>query len=402
MAYQGARLLSMLGMQMTMVALGWHVYDMTGQPKNLAYLGLAQFTAAATCSPFTGLIADRMNRKVLLSIAHAMVASAAIGFYFVASHKTHSMLPVYALCTVMGCARSLGQPAGQALMPSLVPRELFTTAVAWASTSIQLAMILGPWLGGMILGVHERPAEVYAACAITMIVSLLFIIAIPHRRERDITSAAAAESRPKLERASVLSGLRYVWTNKPVLGVISLDLFAVLLGGATALLPIFVRDRLHMGASGLGLLRAAPAIGATLVAVMLAYFPLRRRAGLRMFVAVFIFGLATIVFGVSQNVWLSFAALVVTGAADMISVVVRLTLVQLNTPDEMRGRVSAVNGVFIGASNELGEFESGITAQFMGPVAAVVMGGVGTCLVVLAWSGLFPQIRKIDNLETSA
>jgi len=212
-------------------------------------------------------------------------------------------------------------------------------------------------------------------------------------------SLEALASKPRLERDGVLSGLRYVWSNKAVLGVISLDLFAVLLGGAVALLPIFARDRLHMDARGLGLLRSAPAIGAAVMAIGIAYFPLRRRAGARMFIAVFIFGLATIVFGFSQNVWLSFAALVVTGAADMISVVVRLTLVQLKTPDEMRGRVSAVNSVFIGASNELGEFESGITAQWLGPVVAVVAGGVGTCIVVAVWAWLFPQVRKIDNLD---
>lgn len=396
MSYQAARLLSMVGMQMIAVAIGWQVYGITHEAKSLAYVGLAQFLAAAFCAPITGLVADRLNRKMLLFIAHALIVVGALSLYGFSVLNTKTTWPVYVVCALLGSARSLGAPAGQALMPSLVPRELFALAVAWASTSIQLATIVGPALGGLVFGINNRPEPVYLSCAAALTLSLGCIFAIkPVPRSESVLA-----NKPRLiERDGVLSGLRYVWSNKPVLGVISLDLFAVLLGGAVALLPIFAKERLHMDARGLGLLRSAPALGAALMAIGLAYFPMRRRAGARMFIAVFIFGIATIVFGLSQNLWISLAALVITGAADMISVVVRLTLVQLKTPDEMRGRVSAVNSVFIGASNELGEFESGITAQWLGPVAAVVLGGIGTCVVVSIWAWLFPQIRKIDDLD---
>jgi MFS family permease len=256
-------------------------------------------------------------------------------------------------------------------------------------------MIAGPMLGGVLFA-FGGPVPVYAATLGFLVVSVLLLFVL-----RPLAADSPGPKR-SISLSTLFEGVRYVWSNKPVLGAISLDLFAVLLGGAVALLPVFARDRLHTGPLGLGVLRSAPALGAALMALYLAYRPLRRRAGPRMFIAVFIFGLATVVFGLSRSVPLSVAALFVTGAADMISVVVRQTLVQLKTPDEMRGRVSAVNAVFIGASNELGEFESGATAAWLGPVAAVVLGGVGTCVVVLIWAFAFRDLREVDNLDGSS
>jgi MFS family permease len=297
---------------------------------------------------------------------------------------------IYALLVLVGIARAFSAPASQALLPHLVPTEDFSNAVTWTHSVRQVASMIGPALGGVIYGAAQGAGAVYVACAALSFVAFLMTTSVKARTGRLDTEP------PTLD--TLLAGVRFVWREKVVLGCISLDLFAVLLGGAVALLPVYARDILHVGPRGLGLLRSAPAIGAAAMGAFLAYHPLRRKAGRTMFVAVAIFGLATIVFGTSTSFVLSLAALFVTGAADMVSVVIRLTLVQLSTPAAMRGRVSAVNMAFINASNELGEFESGVTAALLGTVPAVIVGGAGTCLVVLLGAYLFPELRALERL----
>jgi MFS family permease len=292
---------------------------------------------------------------------------------------------------LFGITRAFLNPAGQALMPSLVPREHFASAVAWGSTIWEIAAIAGPALGGGVYGLFGGAADVYLCCAGTDLVATVFLLAM--------RSPAAPPKANGASLKTVLAGIRYVLEKKVVLGSISLDLFAVLFGGATALLPVYARDILHVGPHGLGVLRSAPAIGAASMAFVIAHFPLRRKAGIVMLGCVALFGIATVVFGLSRNFALSLVALVVIGASDMVSVVVRATLVQLETPERMRGRVSAVNMVFIGASNELGDMESGLTAAWWGTVPAVVAGGIGACVVVLLWAALFPELRRVDRLE---
>jgi MFS family permease len=298
--------------------------------------------------------------------------------------------PIYAVLLFNGSVRSFNGAAGQAFLPSLIPAEHFPNAVTWGSSIFQGAMVLGPALGGAIYGFAASPVPVYCASAAACLGALTLLGFIRIQPSR---STAAKRSVPE-----VLEGIRFIWRNKPVLGSISLDLFAVLLGGAVALLPVYAREVLKTGAYGLGILRGAPSAGAVLMAVALAYWPLRRRAGIAMFACVFGFGAFTIVFGLSRSLPLSIISLVLVGASDMVSVIVRHTLVQLGTPDEMRGRVSAVNMLFIGASNEIGQFESGITAQWFGAAPAVVLGGAGTIVIVLLWAWLFPALRRVDKL----
>jgi MFS family permease len=298
--------------------------------------------------------------------------------------------PIYAILLLFGAARGFSGPAGQALMPDLVSAEDFSNGVAWSSSMFQVAMILGPAAGGLAYA-HGGPATAYTIGGVLFVVAFVAFSAIK-------TRPARLEGSGRSFRA-VLAGVEYVWKKKVIFGALSLDLFAVLLGGATALLPIYARDILHVGPSGLGALRSSPALGAAIMALVLAYRPLARRAGVTMFACVGLFGIATIVFGISHVFLLSMAALVVLGAADLVSVVVRHTVVQLSTPPDMRGRVSAVNVVFIGASNELGEFESGVTAALFGAVPAVILGGIGTCIVVAVWAFLFPALRQVDRLD---
>jgi MFS family permease len=301
--------------------------------------------------------------------------------------------PVYVVLVLNGVVRAFNSPALQALLPSLVPGEHFHNAVTWNASMAQSAGILGPMAGGLIYGAAGSPAPVYICAAVAGLLSFLCLSAI-HRPQ-------ARRAPVEASLATVLEGFRYIWRHNLVLGAISLDLFAVLLGGAVALLPVYARDILHIGAMGLGLLRSAPGVGAVLMAVAVAHWPLRRRAGVRMLACVFGFGVFTVIFGLSTNIAVSLGALLAAGALDVVSVVVRQTLVQLATPEEMRGRVSAVNTVFIGASNEVGQFESGLTAQWFGTVPAVVIGGIGTMLVVALWARWFPALRKIDDLAAT-
>jgi MFS family permease len=388
--FQGARLLSVLGMQMQSVAIGWEVYALTGRPMALAWVGLAQFFPAVGLSLVTGHTADRVDRRQILLVCHGAMAALSVALLLVARSGVTHVSPIYLVLVGIGTARAFLGPANQALLPSLVPVEHFGNAVAWGSSFWQTATVAGPMLGGILYAAFGGPSAVYAIAAVCSVGALTLSAGIEPAR----TPAA----RSPATRASVLAGVRYVWKNQIVLGAISLDLFAVLLGGATALLPVYARDILHLGPWALGALRSAPAAGAAVTAVALALRPLETRAGAKMFAGVAVFGAATIVFGFSHSFGLSLVALALLGASDMVSVFVRSALVQLATPDAMRGRVSAVNMVFIGASNELGEFESGLTAQWFGAVPSVVMGGLGTLVVVAIWAWRFPALRRIDRL----
>lgn len=382
---------SVLAIQMQGVAIGWQVYDLTHRPLDLGFVGLAQFAPAILLSLFAGQTADRFDRRGIMRVCQLAQVVCALLLWLETRDPTPSVGMIYALLVLVGTARAFHAPASQALLPHLVPSEDFSNAVTWTHSVRQVASMVGPALGGVIYGAAKSASVVYTTCAGLFLLAFLMLTLVEAR-----TGRLEKES-PTLD--TLLAGVRFVWREKVVLGCISLDLFAVLLGGAVALLPVYARDILHVGPRGLGLLRSAPAIGAAVMGAFLAYHPLRRNAGRTMFVSVGIFGVATIAFGASTSFWLSLAALFVTGAADMVSVVIRLTLVQLSTPAAMRGRVSAVNMAFINASNELGEFESGVTAALLGTVAAVMVGGAGTCVVVLLFAYLFPELRALERLS---
>jgi MFS family permease len=393
-SYLLSRVSLIMAAQMLSVAVGWQIYEITGQALALGLSGLALFLPGFLLALPGGHVADRRDRRSILLACHLALAACAGCLGALAWQGSRTLWPIYAVLGLVGVLRAFSGPAGQALMPSLVPREDLERAVALGSSAWQLAMVAGPSLGGALYAATGGATAVYATCAGLALVSFASVLAIGKAEQ-----ATERRAREPATWGTLLAGLHYVWSNKAILGAISLDLFAVLLGGAVALLPIFARDLLHIGPWGLGLLRSAPAIGASTTALVLANYPLRKRAGVVMLACVLLFGLATIVFGRSESFVVSLVALVVLGASDMISVVVRSTLIQTRTPDAMRGRVGAVNLVFIGASNELGEFESGVTAAWLGPRVAVLLGGVGTCLVVVAWSLLFPALRDVDRLD---
>jgi MFS family permease len=400
--FQAARVFSMIGMQMQSVAIGWQIYAITRRPLDLAWVGLAQFLPAFGFSLFAGQVADRVPRRTILLACHALMTALSLALLVTARSATDSTAPIYAVLTGIGVVRAFVGPANQALLPSLVPTDVLGNAIAWASSFFQVATVLGPVLGGIAYAAYGNGGPVYGAAAVGSVLAFVLIAAMRGPQAARVSQAtapyAAGTPGSPRSRSSILAGVRYVRSNPIVLGAISLDLFAVLLGGATALLPVYARDILFLGPWALGALRSAPAAGAALTGVLLALRPVERQTGAKMLVSVALFGAATIVFGLSRNFALSLVALAVLGAADMVSVFVRSSLVQLATPDAMRGRVSAVNLVFIGASNELGEFESGVTAQWLGVVPSVVAGGVGTLIVVAAWAWLFPKLRQVDRL----
>lgn len=384
--YLAARFLVMLGMQVVNVGVGWQVYSLSGDPLDLGYVGLAQFLPALLLTLPGGLLADRLDRKRILFFGMLVNLLAVLGLLFLSRGPDPSLSLILALLVVIGAGRAFLAPSSQSVLPLLVPSEMFPRAVAVASTSWQIAVILGPALGGLLY--VFGPVTVYGAAALLLTGGALSVTLLKVRLQ---ARSGDAEG--------ILAGVRFVLKNRDILGAVSLDLFAVLLGGATALLPIYARDILMTGPMGLGFLRAAPAIGAAVMAAVLARRPIRGRAGHKMFLAVAVFGLATVAFGLSTNFLLSMAALMVLGAADIVSVIIRQTLVQLKTPDALRGRVSAVNLIFITSSNELGEFESGFTAALFGTVPAVVLGGVGSLCVAAIWAWKFPSLRKVDRLE---
>ena len=375
---------------MQSVAVGWQVFEMTQRPLDLGYVGLVQFLPGVLLSIPAGHTADRFDRRAVLLVCYAACALNSTLLFLQTHSGSRSALPIFAVLLSVGITRAFSGPASQSLVPQLVPEAHFGNAVAWGASIFQVATVLGPAMGGLIYGWTRGAHSVYATSALMYIVAFFFLVMMHVRTGRMEKKDVSVET--------LLAGFRYVWKEKMILGSISLDLFAVLLGGAVALLPVYAQYILHIGPRGLGLLRSMPAAGSALMAVLLAYRPLRRRSGTTMFVAVSVFGLSTIVFGLSHSVLISLIALFVVGASDMISVVVRSTLVQIATPPAMRGRVSAVNLLFIGASNELGQFESGITAQWMGAVPAVIAGGIGTLGVVAVWLWRFPQLRKLDQL----
>ncbi|HET6332183.1 MAG TPA: MFS transporter [Polyangiales bacterium] len=387
--FQASSLLSTIGLQMQAVAVGWQVYALTGKALDLGYVGLALFAPSLLFAMVTGQAADRIDRRKLLIACHLLLLVASLALLLV-TQVSKSTLAIYAILLVIGTARAFQAPTGQALMPNLVPLSAFPNAVAWSSTTWQISVVAGPALGGLLYAAGGA-GKVYACATLLELITVSVLLAIRTR------TARSGQTRNSMRELS--AGLRFVWQKPVIFGAISLDLFAVLFGGAVALLPIYARDILHTGPSGLGLLRSAPAVGALIIALWLAYRPVLRRAGVTMFACVAAFGLAMIAFAVSQSLWLSLAALALSGAADMVSVFIRHSLVQLRTPDVMRGRVAAVNMIFIGASNELGEFESGVVAQWLGAVPAVVCGGIATCVVVLLWAWWFPALRKIDRLD---
>lgn len=389
--YQLVRLVSVIAIQMMSVAIGWQVYERTGEALALGMVGLAQFAPLLALSPITGAVADRFDRRSVLALCHVLIAVCAALLAWISEHPELGAWPVYAVLVLFGCARAFAGPAGQALLPALVPPDELARGIAWGSTTFQIATIAGPAIGGIVFGAAGGTA-VYASCVALEVVVVIGLALMRYSPER-------LEARGGGGWERLLAGVRYVRSHPVILGAISLDLFAVLLGGAVALMPIYARDILHVGEEGLGILRSAPAIGAGIIAILLAFRPIRRRAGVAMLGCVALFGVATIVFGLSRSFALSVVALSVLGAADMVSVVIRQTVVQITTPPEMRGRVAAVNMVFISASNELGELESGVTAALFGTVPAVVIGGVGTLLVTAIWALAFPDLRRVDRPE---
>jgi MFS family permease len=383
-----ARFLAGCALQMQNVAVGWLVYDWTQSALALGLAGLAAFLPAAGLVLVAGHVADIFDRRRIVATVYAIHVVAALGLVACAFRGAEALLFAYGLIVLSGGARSFGNPASQALMPNLVAREAFGRAVPLAATSWQTATILGPAVGGLLY--IAGPQVVFGTAALFFAAAGVAIASIRHRA-------------PPLERrgaswAGIVAGIAFVRSRPLLLGAISLDLFAVLLGGATALLPIYAQTVLETGPWGLGLLRSMPGAGAVTMSALLATFPLARRVGVKLFLGVAVFGLATIAFGLSTSLPLSMGCLFVAGAADTVSVVVRQTLVQAETPDGMRGRVAAVNSIFIGASNELGEFESGLLAAWLGAVRAVVLGGLGTIAVAAAWTYLFPELWRRDRL----
>jgi len=389
--FMTARFLVTASSEMQSVAVGWQIYSLTHRPMDLGLVGLAQFAPGILLFLAAGHTADRIPRNRILRTCYGAFSICSLLLLALTVRGLTAVWPIYAVLLLNGIVRVFNGPASQALLPSLVPNEHFPNAVAWSMSTFQTAMIFGPMAGGVVYGIFSSPIPVYCFAAIAYLSALLLLWRI---RVQSATSPRTPAS-----LTMVLEGFRYIWRNKLILGGISLDLFAVLLGGAVALLPVYAREILNTGAYGLGLLRSAPSIGAVIMAIALAHWPLRRRAGLTMLGCVFGFGVFTVVFGLSRNIALSLAALVLLGACDMVSVIVRHTLVQLATPDAMRGRVSAVNMLFIGASNEVGQFESGLTAQWFGTVPAVVLGGAGTVTIVLLWTWLFPSLRRVNELK---
>ena len=386
------RFMTTMSWQMLAVAVGWHVYALTHDPLALGLVGLSEFLPFLLLVMVGGHVADHADRRDVLVIAWSIEALCIGVLLWLSLAGGRAVWPIYLVIVAFGSTRAFYAPAMQALTPTLVPREEFPRAVALNSTLFQIASISGPAVGGALylLG----PSVVFGACLGLFVVTVLLMLSLgPHRAQRDEAAAPATDGHALLE------GLRYVLHQRVVLGVISLDLFAVLFGGATALLPIYAAEVLHIGPVGLGILRSAPSVGALVAAGILALRPINRHAGAWMFGGVATFGVATLIFGVSRSVPLSVAALLLLGCGDMASVYVRGILVQLNTPDGIRGRVSAINSMFIGGSNELGEFESGATARWLGAVRAVLLGGALTLAVVVSWIGLFPELRRLDRLR---
>jgi MFS family permease len=397
--YQLARMAVIIGAEAQTVAVAWQVYSITHRALDLGYTGLALFLPGLLFLLPAGHAADRYDRRQIILICYSLQVICTTALLIIAMLGLRNVGLVYGVLFLIGTGRSFSGPASSALIPHLVPEGHFVNAVTWGAAIFQLANIGGPALGGLLFtlplrGVLAGAGVVYVATLCSLVIFLVLIGSLSVRLGRMEKREASLKV--------VLAGFQFVRRSPILMGSFSLDLFVVLLGGATALMPIFAQEILHTGPQGLGMLRAAPAAGALVVSLLLARYPIRKRAGLRLFVSVALFGTATVVFGLSRNLALSLVALAIAGAADMISVVIRSSVLQLATPPEMRGRVSAVNSLFLGASNELGEFESGLTAQWLGAVRATVAGGVGAMVVTGLWSTLFPALRDANELTAAS
>jgi MFS family permease len=387
--YWVARFLLVFAIQVLSVSVGWQIYDQTRDPFLLGLVGLVQFLPAPLLVLVTGSVADRYNRRVIMAVCMAVEGACALALLSILHSETTEIWPVFAVLLVFGIARAFMGPAVQSLLANLVPQQAFANAIALNSSSFQIATIVGPTAGGLLYGVSSELA--YSVSVAFFLFAGILTLMIPKPAKR--------QSHPPVTTEALFAGFRYIWKQPIVLGALSLDMVAVMLGGATALLPVFARDILDVGPWGLGALRSAVGVGALLMSIWLINNPVRDHAGVTMFAAVAVYGLAIIVFGTSTTVWLSVLALAVMGASDMVSVFIRQTLIQLQTPDELRGRVSAVNMTFIGASNELGEFRAGSMAAGFGAVPAVVIGGAGALITAALWAKLFPDLRKVRHLD---
>jgi MFS family permease len=395
--FWAARFLSAFSIQMLAVAVGWQIYDLTRDPLDLGLIGLSQFAPSLVLVLITGAVADRYGRRNIMLICEFAFFIVAAGLFILTWHGLNSPLPVFGLLIVMGISRAFYSPATSSLVVNLVPERVFPNAVTWSASSWQVASIAGPVTGGLLYGAGALVA--YGVALGLLAVAIGFLTQIPQDNTLTRPNVEAAGHKIEDKKSEIFAGFKFIFGQPVVLGAISLDLFAVLLGGAVALLPVFARDVLVLGPWGLGLLRAAPGIGAVAMAAYLANVPIKDHAGLIMFAGVAGFGLFTLTFGFSTIAWVSIVSLALLGAADMISVQVREVLIQLWTPDDVRGRVNAVNGLFVGASNELGEMRAGVMAAFIGAVPAVVIGGAGALIVAGIWAYLFPALRKIRYLD---
>lgn len=395
-AFWTSRLCGVLGTSAQSAAIAWQVYEIARRTQGVAesalyvgLIGLAQFITLFAFTLPAGIVADRHDRKTIVSLVLLAQLLLSLGFFAYSFIPHPPFWGLFALSAVLGACRAFSAPASSAIGPMLVPKHILPKAIAVNSMAFQTGLIVGPALGGVLVGFSPRFA--YGFCAGLCLIASLLILTIKTPTAPDAPSGS--------KMTMLKEGMIYIWSNKVILGAISLDLFAVLLGGAIALMPIYVKDILHAGPQAFGILRASPAIGAIITSFILSWSPIRRHAGPWMFGGVAIFGVSTIVFGVSEMIWVSIVAMIVLGAADMISVYVRGTLVQIVTPNHMRGRVASVSYLFIGASNELGEFETGVMARLMGPVNAALFGGIGSLIVTGAWIKLFPALYKADKLE---
>ena len=382
-------LLVSFAVQIMSVSIAYQIYIVTREPLLVGLVGLCLFLPALVLILVTGLVADRFNRRSIMAICLGVELICAIGFLLFVNAEAHEIAPLFGILVVLGTARAFWGPAAQSLAPNLVPSQALSNAITVNASAWQFASIAGPALGGVLYSFG--PIVAFGTGAVLLLCAIISVLFIPRPPQRESHQATSMET--------LLGGFKYIFSNKVVLGAISLDMFAVLMGGAVAMLPIYATDILHGGSIANGLLRAAPGLGAIVMALYLTKFPIRNFAGRILFIFVALFGAFTVVFGFSTSLWVSIPALALVGASDMVSVTIRETIMQLWTPEEVRGRVNAVNSVFIGASNELGEFRAGTVAHFIGPVAAVVIGGFGAIAVAGIWSQIFPGLREQKTLD---
>jgi MFS family permease len=375
--------------QIMSVSIAWQIYDVTANAFLLGLVGLSLFLPALILILVTGLVADRVNRRLIMAICLAVEFACALGFLAFVNAEAHEVWPIFLILIALGTARAFWGPAAQSMAPNLVPPEALSNAITVNASAWQFASIMGPAAGGLLYGI--APSVAFGTGAALIALGMISVLLIPKLKQGGGGQATSLDT--------MLAGFRYIFSNKVVLGAISLDMFAVLMGGAVALLPIYAKDILHAGPQELGFLRAAPGVGAIVMALILTRFPIRDHAGRLLFVFVGLFGAFTVLFGLSTTIWVSVLALALVGASDMVSVTIRETIMQLWTPEEVRGRVNAVNSVFIGASNELGEFRAGTVAHLIGPVPAVVMGGIGSMLIAGIWAWQFPGLRNQRTLD---